>query len=66
LRAVLEVGEMGAALNAKFELQSVNDLTLRVIRLVGFIELEDDSEQSPTTSTNLRLATSRVTAPRWG
>ena len=45
LRALVEVKRAAARINADFRLRAVSECTLRVIRLAGFVELEDEAER---------------------
>ena len=50
LRALVEVKRAAERLNAEFRLRAVSGRTLRVIRIAGFVELEDETERVRTTA----------------
>jgi anti-anti-sigma factor len=51
LRALVQVKHMVGGVHAEFRLRSLNDFTLRVIRLARFDELQDDADTTYTTLT---------------
>ena len=53
LQSLADVANMTAGPGADFQLQAVTDLTLRVIRLAGFNELEQAASPSEATSPQL-------------